>query len=162
MQRWLRADSHRPCNIGSTPAAQDVHCRTGNCWQLSTHLARSSGVKPEPRLQWQDLHPAQSEAQHDPAPAGKLDLYIAAAGFHPRRILPCVIDVGTDNEQLRADPVYMGLNQPRIKGPEYVEVCSSLQQLFVPSPEADDVSALARALLLADMQSPQQQLLGSA
>ena len=96
-----------------------------------------------------DLHPAQSEAQHDPAPAGKLDLYIAAAGFHPRRILPCVIDVGTDNEQLRADPVYMGLNQPRIKGPEYVEVCSSLQQLFLPSPEADDVSCCSGESSLA-------------
>ena len=54
--------------------------------------------------------------------AGKLDLYIAAAGFHPRRILPCVIDVGTDNQALRADKVYMGLDQPRLQGPEYLEV----------------------------------------
>lgn len=34
---------------------------------------------------------------------GKLDLYVAAAGFHPARVLPCVIDVGTNNLKLRKD-----------------------------------------------------------
>ncbi|KAK9828988.1 hypothetical protein WJX72_003247 [[Myrmecia] bisecta] len=55
-------------------------------------------------------------------PIGKLDLYVAAAGFNPHRVLPVVIDVGTDNEQLRNDPLYMGLAQPRLKGPEYFEI----------------------------------------
>ena len=32
------------------------------------------------------------------------------------------MDVGTDNERLRADKVYMGLNQPRLKGDAYVAV----------------------------------------
>ena len=39
---------------------------------------------------------------------GKLDLYVAAGGFHPRRVLPVVLDVGTDNEKLRRDPSYLG------------------------------------------------------
>ena len=32
--------------------------------------------------------------------AGKLDLYVGAAGFHPKKVLPCVLDVGTNNEQV--------------------------------------------------------------
>lgn len=35
---------------------------------------------------------------------GKLDLYVAAAGFHPAKVLPVVVDVGTNNEKLRNDP----------------------------------------------------------
>lgn len=53
---------------------------------------------------------------------GKLDLYCAAAGFHPGRVMPCVIDVGTDNEALRNDPMYMGLQHPRLQGDAYYEV----------------------------------------
>ena len=47
---------------------------------------------------------------------GKLDLYVAAGGFHPRRVLPCVIDVGTNNQQLIDDPSYIGLKMPRLEG----------------------------------------------
>ena len=47
---------------------------------------------------------------------GKLDLYVAAGGFHPKRVLPCVIDVGTNNQKLINDPRYLGLKQPRIEG----------------------------------------------
>lgn len=53
---------------------------------------------------------------------GKLDLYVAAAGFHPSKVLPCVIDVGTNNEALRHDRSYLGLDQPRLEGDEYLRV----------------------------------------
>eukprot|EP00877_Chromochloris_zofingiensis_P009541 jgi/Chrzof1/4840/Cz15g01060.t1_MME1[v5.2] len=55
-------------------------------------------------------------------PIGKLDLYCAAAGFSPARVLPCVIDVGTNNEALRNDPLYVGLKQPRVSGKEYYAI----------------------------------------
>lgn len=42
-------------------------------------------------------------------PIGKLDLYVGAAGFHPGRVLPCVIDVGTDNEKLQNNQMYLGV-----------------------------------------------------
>ncbi|KAG2435604.1 hypothetical protein HYH02_011895 [Chlamydomonas schloesseri] len=55
-------------------------------------------------------------------PIGKLDLYCAAAGFSPSKVLPVVIDVGTNNEALRNDPHYVGLRIPRITGPEYFAI----------------------------------------
>ena len=59
---------------------------------------------------------------------GKLDLYIAAGGFHPRRVLPVVIDVGTNNPVLRNDPSYMGLINPRIDGWEYYEIIDEFME----------------------------------
>jgi len=53
---------------------------------------------------------------------GKLDLYVAAGGFHPKRVLPCVIDVGTNNQSLLDDPRYLGLKQPRLEGDAYYAV----------------------------------------
>lgn len=55
-------------------------------------------------------------------PVGKLDLYVAGGGFNPRNVLPCVIDVGTNNEELRNDPGYMGMKHPRLKGDAYYEL----------------------------------------
>jgi malate dehydrogenase (oxaloacetate-decarboxylating)(NADP+) len=50
---------------------------------------------------------------------GKLALYVACAGIHPRRKLPVLLDVGTNNLALRGDPLYLGLNRPRATGAEY-------------------------------------------
>merc|ERR1712079_367403 len=50
---------------------------------------------------------------------GKLDLYVAAGGFHPKRVLPVVLDVGTNNETLRNDPRYLGMREPRLEGDDY-------------------------------------------
>ncbi|GJD08421.1 Malic enzyme, hydrogenosomal [Galdieria sulphuraria] len=52
-------------------------------------------------------------------PIGKLALYVAGGGIDPRRVLPVVLDVGTNNEALRKDPWYLGIAEPRITGDEY-------------------------------------------
>jgi len=52
-------------------------------------------------------------------PIGKLSLYTACAGVHPGRTLPVMLDVGTENAELRDDPLYVGLPQHRLRGAEY-------------------------------------------
>jgi malate dehydrogenase (oxaloacetate-decarboxylating) len=50
---------------------------------------------------------------------GKSAVYTAAAGINPNRVIPVVLDVGTDNQSLLSDPLYLGNRRPRVRGEQY-------------------------------------------
>ncbi|PGM58289.1 NAD-dependent malic enzyme [Bacillus sp. AFS053548] len=66
---------------------------------------------------------------------GKLAVYTAAAGIDPNRVLPIVLDVGTNNEALIADPMYIGNKFARVRGDRYdqfIELFVQTARKFFP------------------------------
>jgi len=61
-------------------------------------------------------------------PIGKLALYCAAGGIAPHRVLPVMLDVGTNNKALREDDGYVGVPLPRLEGDEYFEMVDEFMQ----------------------------------
>ncbi|MCE2711829.1 MAG: NAD-dependent malic enzyme [Cryomorphaceae bacterium] len=61
-------------------------------------------------------------------PIGKLILYAACGGIDPSVCLPVMIDVGTNNEALRSDQLYIGVPQPRITGDSYLELLDEFME----------------------------------
>ncbi|KAK2416140.1 NAD-dependent malic enzyme 2, mitochondrial [Trifolium repens] len=61
-------------------------------------------------------------------PIGKLDMYVAAAGINPQKILPVMLDVGTNNQKLLDDRLYLGVRQPRLEGEEYLSIVDEFME----------------------------------
>jgi len=55
-------------------------------------------------------------------PIGKLALYVAGGGIYPCKTLPILLDMGTNNQELLNDPLYLGINQARGEDDEYYEL----------------------------------------
>ena len=61
-------------------------------------------------------------------PIGKLALYVAAGGIAPHRVMPVMLDVGTNNEALLRDPDYIGIRKTRLEGDEYFQMVEEFMQ----------------------------------
>ena len=59
---------------------------------------------------------------------GKLMVYTAAAGIDPSMVLPLVIDAGTNREELRNNPNYLGNRHERVRGDRYYDFIDQFVQ----------------------------------
>jgi len=87
-------------------------------------------------------------------PIGKLALYCAIGGIAPHRVLPVMLDLGTDNPALLNDPNYRGIKAPRLRGQAYYSIVDEfIQAVFSRFPEVmlqfEDFSSDKASELLA-------------
>jgi len=59
-------------------------------------------------------------------PVGKLALYTGCAGIHPNVTLPLTLDLGTNNELLLKDPLYMGAKMRKVSEKQEIEFLDEL------------------------------------
>jgi malate dehydrogenase (oxaloacetate-decarboxylating) len=64
-------------------------------------------------------------------PVGKLSLYTLCAGVPPARTLPIILDVGTGNQELLSDPLYLGWRHERVRGQEYDDFIEAFVQAVI-------------------------------
>ena len=70
-------------------------------------------------------------------PIGKLSLYTAGGGIDPRYCMPVMLDLGTDNEELRTQSIYLGYPHARLKGEAYDDMVDEfVQAVQVKFPKA--------------------------
>lgn len=66
--------------------------------------------------------------------AGKIQLYVGGAGFHPEHAMPVILDAGTNRESLLQDPSYLGVREQRLGDEEHmkavVEFCDAVKERF--------------------------------
>ena len=63
-------------------------------------------------------------------PVGKLALYTGCAGIRPEVTLPLTLDLGTNNENLLKDPLYMGAKMRKVSEKEEIEFMDELMVAF--------------------------------
>ncbi len=87
-------------------------------------------------------------------PIGKLSLYTACAGVNPALCLPLTLDTGTEREELRADPLYLGRPVSRIRGQAYddllEEMVLGIQEVFPDAVIQFEDFATANAIALLE------------
>ncbi len=83
-------------------------------------------------------------------PVGKLGLYTACGGVHPNQCLPITLDVGTENEELLADPLYIGIKQHRLRDAAYSDLVEKYRdRICTFDDDIQGTGAVALAGLLA-------------